>query len=167
MTTREIIPNTPLSGAELKSLIRADFETLLANEGMLTDYIAYGRVGYRIQIGLYIDNPLSPRSNSHILSRPHPTRAIVDTPSLGAVETPPLLHPTTESTIAAIDISRNISSPNSERLRTGLPIPVLRREQDGSTIQALVKYPAPDDGDPGDVAIEDTSAELADEWRRR
>jgi hypothetical protein len=165
-TNNERIANTALSGGEVKQLIRADCDTLLAAEGMLSDYVAYGRMGYRLTLALYIDNPHHPRSESHIVSRPHATAEIAINPPLAAVETPPLTSPSEESAIGATSLSRNISSPNAERLRANLPIPVAVLQQDGTTIINMVRYPANANVDPGDIVIDDVTEAALAEWKR-
>lgn len=165
MTEQERVANTALSGTELKQLILEDFESLLANEGMLSNYIAYGRVGYRVTLALYIDNPHQPKSSSHILSRGKSSSEIESNPSLAALETPPLANPSADSAIGATETSRNVSSPNAERLRAGLPIPVMVKQQDGTQTIEMVKYPRGLDADPGDVIIDDVTAAAMEEWK--
>lgn len=165
-TSQERVANMPLSGIELKRLLLEDFERLLANEGMLSDYVAYGRVGYRLTIALYIDNPHLPRSSSFIDSKPAGSNDIESNPALAAIEKPPLADPSDAATIGASSISRNVSSPNVERIRTGQPVPVSVRQQDGTTTTEKITYPPDPSADAGDVMIEDATPEARAEWQK-
>ena len=69
----------------VRSALRRDFERLLANEGSLSNYIAYGRLGYQIILRLHTANPLSPVQETHIESVPAPANDA----DHAALETPP------------------------------------------------------------------------------
>lgn len=165
-TNQERVANTALSGSELKGLMLEDAATLAANEGLLSDYIAYGRVGYRITFEFFVDNPHQPRSKSSITSRLKASSEIAENPALAALEAPPLVNPSADSAIGGISISRNISSPNAERLRVGLPIPVMTKDLDGTSQIKMVTYPPlkPEDT-MEDVVIDDVTAAAMEEWK--
>jgi hypothetical protein len=150
-TMRETAINKPLGGAELRELLRADFERLLAGEGALSNHIAYGRVGWQIILRLHTANPLSPVAE--IQSRPSG-----GTPG---VEPAPLrnLSPDDEDAIGGTTLQRTITSPNAERVREGLPVPVETRQQDGTRQVEKIVYPRPKDMGDGEVTIVDSTAD--------
>lgn len=160
---RETTINTPLSGAELKSLIREDFDRLVDSEGLLNDYVAYGRVAYRLSIQLQVDRPVQPEA-AHVESRTVAADLIARVPAFRAVQSPPIRAGSPDMVTAGTTLFRKITSPNAERLRTGTPVPVLVREQDGTRHQEMVRYPKPDDAGDGDVTVEDSSAEARARW---
>lgn len=156
-TGRETIINRRLSGAEARALIAADFETLLANEGLLSHYVAYGRIGWDIELRLHVENALAPESRSSTASRPDVAAGVgsapLDDPAPGAV-------------IAASTISRAVESPNAERLRTGLPVTLDVKQQDGTVSQRAVEYPV--DASVGSVAsISDSGYRARADWEAR
>src|SRR5262249_53560000 len=108
--TSEKVVNTALSGKEMKKLILADFERVLANDGSLTDYVAYGRGGWKIVLTLETGNPRMLESVSTV-------EGGEKLPIEGAVTT-------------ASELERKFDSPNEERLRAGMPIPVKSKELD-------------------------------------
>jgi hypothetical protein len=152
-TSREVVPNTPLSGAELKTIIRQDFDRLLSEDGMLGDYLAFGRAAYRITIELQMDNPLSPSTST---SRASQAAAQNSTPSptRKAVESFPLTPLSTDAKIVEGRTQRRVTSPNKERLLSGQPVPVQRKQNDGTTITEMVKYPPDERIGEGDVETE-------------
>jgi hypothetical protein len=165
-TAREVVPNTKLTGSELKTILRADFERLLDNEGMLSAHIAFGRVSYAINLKMHVDNPFHPESEIAMASRQVGTNLVAADAKLGAIEPVPLADPSLDASVAATKLQRNITSPNAERVRHGLPVPAIRTQQDGTTITEKITYPKeslPDLPDE-DVAITDTSAQAAQEW---
>lgn len=167
MTGRETVVNKALSGAEIKNLLRRDFERLLANEGLLSDHIAYGRIGWDFRLRLHMTNWLVPESESTLSSRT-PGRNLIDAdPSLAAIETPPLkLAPDEPSVVTASELSHSIDSPNLERVTAGIPVPVVIRQHDGTTSEQKVSYPAPDPSQHAHpaVTITDVSEEARRDW---
>lgn len=154
-SAKEAVVNKPLSGPELRELLLADFERLLANDGMLAPHIAYARVRYQIILRKHVDNPFQGPGGdeSFVVSQP----------------APPIADPTPDAEVTGATLTREIDSPNAERLRSGMAIPIQRKQQDGTTITEQVKYPpemAEQIGD-GDVRIEDTTAEAGESWRVR
>lgn len=141
-TAREVAPNLPLSGTELRELIRLDMERLLDAEGQLVPHIAFGRVAWEIRLTLHTSNVLSPISNSHVTSRPAGTNVAEKSPELAAVESFPLRDADLALTVvSAHEAQRAVTSPNAERVRAGLPITVQSRQQDGSRETRKVTYP--------------------------
>src|SRR4029077_13785113 len=130
MTGRERVANKALSGDEIKSIIKEDFDRLLSNEGLLSPHIAHGRIAYDITLRLHMDNPFNPESQSSTASRSIATNIVRDSPQLAAVEALPLAAPSPEAVAAGDRISRVIDSPNAERLRMGMPVPVEVKQMD-------------------------------------
>jgi hypothetical protein len=137
MTGRERVANKPLSGDEIKSAIRADFNKLLDNEGLLSSYIAHGRVAYDVILRLHMDNPFNPESESHIASVPAT-----------------ITNPSPELVVAEDRVSRSIDSPNAERLRMGMPVPVEVKQQDGTITTEQIKYPPQPELGDGNLKLE-------------
>lgn len=156
-TGRETVLNKALSGTELREIIRADVEKLLDGEGLLSHYVAYGRISYDVAIRLHLDNPMRPESEIHISSR-----ISVDHPAL---EPPPLTSPSEESMVSAKTLTRDIKSPNEERLRHGLTIPVETHGQDGTTQIEQVKYPPQPELGDGEMTITDTTKAAREAWK--
>jgi len=158
-SSREIVVNTALSGDELRQILLADFPRLLAAEGMLRSNAAFGRVSYTIALRLELDNPFFPESTTRITSLPvDPKQAEAD-PTLKALERPPLASPSPDAGSGGTVARRKIDSPNAERLRMGLPVPVLVDQQDGTRSQQYVQYPAPPgSGDTGLSIVDESKA---------
>jgi hypothetical protein len=167
-TSRETVHNRPLSGAELKQLLRLDFDKLLSNHGMLSDHLGFGRVAYRLSIHLDVDNPYNPNSEASLESKPSARNIIAggfrdpDTgeplparPELEAVGEYPLTNPTADAAHMDKTLQRVVSSPNEERLRMDLPVPVMVSQQDGTKTLEHIKYPKQDVGE-GDLQISDS-----------
>lgn len=165
-TNREVVPNTKLAGHEIRKILAADFERLLDNEGLLSAHIAFGRVSYTIDLKMHIDNPFHPESHIHTASRQIGRNIVSDNPDLAAIEPSPLDNPSADATVEALRLTRNITSPNAERVRHEMPVPAIRRQADGTTTTEKITYPldALPDLPPEDVAITDTSAEAAAAW---
>ena len=155
-TMRETAINKPLSGLELRDLIRADCERLLANEGSLSAHIAYGRVGYQLILRLQTGNPMMPATEIEIKSKPR-----VDIPALEPV---PLGGEGV--TTGGTTVQRTVTSPNAERVREGLPVPIEVRQQDGTKTVERVVYPKPADMGDGNVAIVDSTADAKQTFGR-
>lgn len=157
-TAAEKIPNRPLSGTELRKLILEDIDRrLLEGEALLSGYMGFGRVAYRANLTLFLDNPLHPESKNFIDSRPASKQELEARPELAAVEPPPLRDPSPEAVISSYTLDRSIDSPNAERLRAGMPVPVEVKQQDGTTITEQISYPPSDDIEVN-VTITDTTA---------
>lgn len=156
-TASETVPNRPLSGSEYREILRQDFEKLLDGEGLLSTYMGFGRVAHKITLQLFMANPLHPESKIYIDSRQKSKQEVEAHPELAAIEAPPLTGD--EVIVSEHTASRDITSPNSERLRSGQPVPVEVRQADGTVITQDIKYPKSDDD--GGVTIEDTSPRRA------
>jgi hypothetical protein len=156
-TGRETVVNKALSGGELKKIILADCQRLVDAEGLLSEHIAFGRVAYSITLRLQIDNPYAAKDGVTIVSVPKRDSS----GQLGVVESLPLASPSPATELGAMTLDRKIDSPNAERLREGLPVPVVVKGQDGTTQTESIKYPPdafPELG-PGEVIIADVSAQ--------
>lgn len=158
MTTgRENVVNKMLGGEEIKSILRADFEKLLEQEGMLSHYIAYGRLGYTISVALHIDNPMRPETFIGIASNKQDKQP--------RIESAPLMNASPESAVSGSKLDRNITSPNEERLRHGLTLPVVTTGPDGTIQTEQVKYPPSPELGLGDITITDVTKETNEAWK--
>lgn len=142
-TSSEKIVNRALSGDELKSYLAEVFAKLLANEGMLSPHIAFGRVGGSIKLTLHLDNAYFPESSSTI--------------EFG--DKIPLTDATQEAEVAQQTATFVMDNPNAERVRLGLPVPVETKQLDGTKQVEHIHYPADqvDDLPPAQVKVEDTT----------
>ena len=126
-TSREIVSNRALSGTELKEILLRYFkEHVLDQEGLLSDYIAYGRISYEIRLILHLDNYTRPESTTTYRSRRAGNAEVEANPDLAVVEALPLADNPPDATLSAATITGNITSPNVERIRAGIPVPVRR-----------------------------------------
>lgn len=162
-TASEKVPNRALSGAELRTLILADFIRLLDEFGPLSPHLAYGRCAYDLRLTLHTTNPLSPVTATSLASRARATQDIRVVPALAAVESFPLASPRPAATLEARTLRREIDSPNAERLRTGQPIPVDVRRQDGTVVTERIEYP-PDPAVGSAPVVADTTRSAAADW---
>lgn len=164
-TEREAVINKMLTGEELKTLIRQSLDKLLAADGMLTSYVAYGRVAYDIRLRLHVDSAMTRLSESSIASSPIAHNIVDKSPTLAAVESAPLRSPSADAVISATEATHTITSPNAERLNAGLPLTLDTREQDGSKIQKSVAYPIPEPGEVAqDLKIADVTPAARADW---
>jgi hypothetical protein len=155
-TANEVVTNRALSGTELREIIKLDIERLLDGEGLLSHYVAYGRISYDLTLRLHLDNPMRPESAVTVASKvTHDT----------AIEAPPLTEPSDKAVASGSNLHRDITSPNAERLRHGLPVPVTTRQADGTTQTEQVKYPPQPELGPGEVEITDTTKEVREAWK--
>lgn len=151
-TGSEIVTNKPLTGAELAKLILADFERLLLNDGLLSPNLAYGRITYEITLTKHMDNFMLPTDRSFIVSRKLNDSPVEDGPTLK--------DPSSEAILDAQRITRTIDAPNMERVRTGIPVPVEVRQQDGTMTTEKIYYPVPEDLGEGNIKSEDVTDEV-------
>jgi hypothetical protein len=163
---RETAVNKALSGQELKRIMLADFEKMLDNEGLLSPHIAYGRVSYTLISRLHMDNPMRPESEIRTDSRPVGRNLVEGAPQYGAIEAPPLGSPgpSPDAIVSSTTVDRLIDSPNVERIRLGIPVPVNVKQQDGTVSQELVTYPPQPELGDGQVQVTDSTEEAAREW---
>jgi len=148
-TANEVISQKPLSATEIKEILRLDLERLLEGEGLLSHYMAYGRISYDLTLRLHMDNPMMPESKVAVASRP----------------APPLADPSPEGVASGTNIHRDIKSPNAERLRHGLPVPVSVKGQDGTTQTEFIKYPPQPYLGEGEVAVTDVTKDAKSAWK--
>jgi len=177
-TLKETAINKPLTGTELGILIERDFrERLLPNEGSLSAHIAYGRCAYEIVLRLHTANPMMPVTEINVRSRAMGVNEIDELrdkdgavireaqPELAALEAAPLTDATNDS-VGGTTLRRNVTSPNAERVREGLPVPVEVRQQDGTKTVENVVYPKQLGAGDGDVTVADSTNEAKTAWRR-
>ena len=156
-TAREAIANRMLSGSEVRELLLRDFERILQGQGLLNSYVAYGRIGYTITLALHLDNPMVKEADS--VSKVESRAGVAP-----GTESVPLANPSADSTLSSTELSRNITSPNAERLRHGLSIPVESRGPDGITRSDSVSYPPQPELGEGDVTLADATAKAREAW---
>jgi hypothetical protein len=167
MISREVTDNRALSGAELKTIIKEDFDSLLANEGLLGDSLAYGRIAFEIVLRLHLDNPLLRESESRTHSRAVSKQAIAGTPALASIAgSPPLKYPppSVDAIVVAPTVAREVSSPNAERVRRGMPIPVVVEQADRTRTTEFVTYPPDPSLGDGEVTHGDKTREARADW---
>lgn len=141
-TSREIVSNKPLTGSELQSIMRKDFEELLRTDGLLGGMVAFGRVSYEVRVIIHMDNYSYPTHQTSAHSRRLPGDQLADHPDLAALETGlPLSAPSPLSFVVDQELHRDINSPNVARIENGLPVTIQRRDADGGSTEQSVQYP--------------------------
>lgn len=156
-TSRETVANRALNGHELRDIIRRQFDRLLEADGMLTPGVAYGRVAFKVQLTLHMDQLMMQPVPSFVHSAPADKVSVEGKPALAALEAFPLRRPGPDAEVGSLQLTYEIDSPNQERLRHDLPITLESRGQDGQVTQHPVHYPAPEGLGDGQVAIEDVT----------
>jgi hypothetical protein len=142
--TSEKVVNKALSGAEMKEIIRKDFDRLLDNCGELSHYVAYGKAGWKILLTLQTGNARSPESTSVIV---------------GGDEV--------EEVTGAKELEHQFDSPNKERLIAGMPIPVVVKGLDGTTQNQMVQYEPRLDLQSDTIIADVTPREKDKLWRKK
>jgi hypothetical protein len=151
----ERVVNRPLSGKELRKVILDHVEEMLAKDGMLAEYIGYGRVAFTVRVELHLDNPSTPK---HVVRM----RASAEAPLEGA---PPLENPSGEAVATGSERVVTVDSPNLTRMYHDMPIHVYRNDGKGGVAEHPVAYAK--EGLPELPALEerDISAELETKWK--
>jgi hypothetical protein len=164
-TSRELIANHPLTGPELKKIILDDITAVLDNDGVYLPTVAYGRCSYEVRVTLHTDNFMFPQQQAVARSREPARDKLKARPELAAIEADlPLDDPSHLSFISAQERHRDIESPNAARIDHGLPVNVVRRENDGHWQEEQVTYDkslVPEGSSP-----EPTDRDLSDQVRR-
>jgi hypothetical protein len=144
-TLSEKVVNRPLSGIELKAILRAAFDKLLDGEGLLADRVAYGRVSYELRLTLHTGNVFWPVSVTTVDSARRgavtDVLPVAEGEQLPQPEPIPMRNPPPDAMFGATQLDHTIDNPNAERLRHDMAIPVERRQADGTTITEPIKYP--------------------------
>jgi hypothetical protein len=162
------VPDKPLSGHELKTVIKRDVDNILDQDGMLANHIAFKRVSYEVIIKLHLDNPFYPEHASVITSHPATAQEITKSPDSGleAVEAFPLKNPTDDTIKKGTKRTRTIVSNNLARVEHEIPALVQVRTSDGSIENKEIKYTMDDfaegyieDNKPKDHGFEDADVE--------
>lgn len=156
-TAREAIANRMLNGDEVRELLARDFDRILEGQGLLNKYVAYGRIGYTITLALHLDNPMV--RDADAVSKVESRAGVAP-----GTESVPLANPSSDAVVAATELTRNITSPNAERLRHGLSIPVESRGPDGVMRSDSVSYPPQPELGEGDVTLADQTAKAREAW---
>lgn len=165
-TANERIANKALTGEEVKQILRKDFEKMIAGEGLLNEYTAYHRLGYRLSLTLHMDNPATPKSVTTVESKPEGKNTIEAHPELAAIQSVPLQEPSANLAVSGTELTRNIESPNEERVRHGLEVTMEVKQPDRTVTQEKVTYPPDAALGDGDVAIRSVSKEERAEFYR-
>jgi len=85
--------------------------------------VAYGRITWKVRLYLDMENPMSPHSESW-----------VDAPDGFPLDP-------AGDTKSVTEIQHNVTSPNAERVRNGIPVPAEVRDFDGTTRMEEIIYP--------------------------
>lgn len=86
-TKSEAVINRVLTMSELSAILRSDFESLLARDGMLSSAsMGVGRVSYEIRLTLHLANPAYPTHVASVRSQRKPKDAVEADPALAAIE---------------------------------------------------------------------------------
>jgi hypothetical protein len=160
-TSKEVQPNRPLAGHELKQILLKDFESMLSGDGVFAAHMGYKRVAYEISIKLHVDNPLFP---AHTNKRASKDPARNATEQQKAVEAPPLKNPGDDAQVLAMKREREIDSPNVARLENDLP--VITTSVDRATGQVIEKQVRYDKHGitPSRYKDENVSSQTAHDW---
>lgn len=149
----ESVPNRALSTSELRTLLERDFTRMLDNHSLLSSPAAFGRVSYHLS--LMITNEISQQSTDISLdSKPIAKNVVSTSPALAAVTAHPMPSQTELTKTLTQELSRMVTSPNAERLREGLPVPVEVKQNDGTTALQTIAY-EPDKSMPEDVSLKE------------
>ena len=165
--SRETVHNKALNGRELKKILLQDSEKLFAANGLLNDYLGYGRIGYEIRLTLHLDNFSRTIDVTVMPSRAPSKNEVAERPELAAIETSPLVDPSADAVVDGTRLTRSITSPNAERVRAGLGVPIRRKQQDGSTVDEIVQYPPDPTFGEGNVGVEDVTPQVTRELEQR
>lgn len=160
-TSNEIVQNRSLSGIELRKIIVEDIDMVLAKDGMFTEYVGYGRIGYEVIVKLHLDNPAYPEHTAMGRSKKKP--------DIQSIEPLPLSKPSDESVVVGLKRTRTIDNPNKERVRRGMPITIDARDpNDGRLKEKQITYSLGEAGlDPKEsesVKDEDVTDKTKAEW---
>lgn len=174
-TASEKVPNRALSATELRQLLSTDFERLLDNLSLLQSCSSFARVGWDLRIAIHIDNAMQGEHGIQDRSRAvagniingstgaTPASRREPRPELAAVTTIPVPDASDSAQLEAKSLHRDVDSPNVERLRNGLPVPIERRQADSTTVLEHVTYPPDDTLGDGAVVVSDVGHVAAGE----
>jgi hypothetical protein len=163
-TSRESVPNTALSGGEVREVIRRRCDDLLAEFGILSDQMSFGRIAFTVAITVQVDNAMQREHSITAASRRVATNIVAETPGLAAIEPAPLADASPDSVVISLTADSAVDSPNAERVRVGIPVPVMVRQSDGTKTLERIRYPQDDAAGEGDFRVRDTSAEARAAW---
>jgi hypothetical protein len=146
----------------MRPIIHAKLDALMDNEGLLTHYVAYGRIAFTLTLKLHLDNMMQRESEIEGSS----AAPAVNDPDAPPLEAPPLADPSPDAIIVGTELTYVIDSPNAERLRHGLPVPIMVKQPDGTTTQESVTYPKDDTIGDGDETITDVTPKTRAAWKK-
>jgi hypothetical protein len=149
-TASEAVPNRALDALEVRKLVERDFTKLLDGHSVLASPMSFGRVSWKISLVLTTEEHRMP---IEIDSRPEARNLIAQNPGLAAVTSHPMPSQTDLTKTLTRELERHVTSPNAERLREGLPVPVdVKDKSTGATHVEHVQY-APDPSMPEQVEV--------------
>lgn len=164
-TASEKVPNRALSTSELRTLLERDFARLCDNFSLLQSCSSFSRIAWTLRLTLYTDQ--GPQDIT-LDSRAEGKNITMRKPELTVVGDAPV-----DAALRQLGVSRelrrDVDSPNAERLRAGLPVPIERRQADSTVVTEMVKYPPDESLGEGAVQMTDPDApaESAEEMKAR
>ncbi len=159
-TSRERVPNKPLTGAEVAKVIIERITRRFADDGTFNEMYAYREVAFDIKVRVHLGEPVG----AHDVV----TEGVVRD---GEVErgAPPL--PTENGEVVAFDLHHEVESPNLERVALGLPITIAAHAPSAPgdifprIEQHEVKYDPDSYPKPEPPVETDKTAETAEQWK--
>lgn len=166
--SNERVPNRPLSGIELRTIIQKDVAKILERDGMFTGNIAYNRVAYEVRVSLHAEIAGMPEYLSTTLSRPASKQEIEADPALSAIEEggKALVNASDESVVSSTETTREIKSPNASRVEHDMPLPLGKLNAEGREETITYEGDKPDPASVGNRSeTKDTSEGQEIRWR--
>lgn len=118
-TGKDVVPNRPLAGHELKQIMQKDFDSMLNGDGMFSAHMGFRRVAYEISIKLHLDNPMHPEHKNKRVSK---DPAKNEVPPKSDIKAYPLQDPNDDTVATGVTRTRQIESPNAARIEFELPV---------------------------------------------
>ncbi len=162
-TSKELVSNRPLTGAELRALLIKDFAAALDRDGMFQDRMAYARIGYKISIDLHLDNP---HYDSHRLELNSgiPARNQRDVVRRNVVPAP-ITDATDNALVWGLEAARTIDSPNQIRVDQGMALTATRRDtKTGQMIEEAIHVDN-QGAEPTEPTFTEHTQQLKRDWK--
>lgn len=159
-TSKEVVPNRPLAGHELRDIMLKDFTAMISGDGMFSAHMGYRRVAYEISIKLHLDNPLHPEHKNKRRSK-EPAKNADEITKLTAAYP---MQPGEDVVAAGVTRAREIDSPNAARIEFDLPVTI--QHMDRTTGEIKDKQVQYDKAGvtPTRVRDTDTSDDAVKDW---
>jgi hypothetical protein len=140
----EKISNKPLKGTELAKIIEDDLQRMLLRDGLLSEFIGYGKVAYSVTVKLMMDNPMYPEHTITVRSRTDKNKP--------EFEAGPLKNPTADAVKSGSKRTRTINNPNLVRVKRDMAVTSeFIDPQDGRIKEREIRYTPEQAG----VSVED------------